>query len=231
MDEINAIGKAHKIPVIEDAAQSFGAPYKKSRSGNLSDIGCTSFFPAKPLGCYGDGGAVFTNDDKLAAILTSIRVHGMGEHRYHHPRVGINGRLDSLQCAVLVSKLERYPWEIEQRNRVANRYNEEFRMLGKKGCRTPVVKKDRSSVWAQYTLSVPDRTKFQAALQEKGVPTAVHYPITMADQPAYKEVSVAHDIQNARFAADRVVSLPIFPDMTEDVQGQVIDAVKTFFKD
>ena len=111
---------------------------------------------------------------------------------------------------MLVAKLERYPWEIEQRNKVATRYNEEFRMLGKKGCRIPVVKKDRGSVWAQYTLSVPDRTKFQAALQEKGVPTAVHYPITMADQTAYKETSIAHDIQHARYAADRVVSLPIF---------------------
>jgi UDP-2-acetamido-2-deoxy-ribo-hexuluronate aminotransferase len=230
MDEINAIGKKHNLPVIEDAAQSFGAPYKKLRSSNLSDIGCTSFFPAKPLGCYGDGGAIFTNDDKIAAALTSIRVHGMGEHRYHHPRVGMNGRLDSLQCAVLTSKLERYPWEIDQRQKVAQQYNEAFRGLREKGVRTPFVKTDRQSVWAQYTLWVPDRTKFQAVLQEKGVPTAVHYPITMADQPAYKEVSVTHDIKNARLAADHVVSLPMFPDMTDETQAQIVDAVKAVYK-
>ena len=228
-DEINKIAKKHKLYVIEDAAQSFGATYKGKRSCNLTDIGCTSFFPAKPLGCYGDGGAVFTNDSKLAEILASLRVHGMGEHRYHHPRVGINGRLDSIQCTVLTAKLERYPWEMEQREKIAQRYSEAFEKLAKAGVRTPKVRADRASVWAQYTLSVPDRKIFQDKLQAKGIPTAVHYPITMADQPAYREFATIHDISNARKAAEHVVSLPMYPDMTEDVQEQVISAVQSVY--
>lgn len=225
-DAINSIAKKHNLFVIEDAAQSFGAMYKGRRSCNLTDIGCTSFFPAKPLGCYGDGGALFTNDERLAEIIQSIRVHGMGEHRYHHPRVGINGRLDSLQCAVLTAKMKRYPWEIDQRNRIAQRYNEAFQKLAPYGVITPIIADGRMSVWAQYTLWVPDRTRFQSFLQEKGVPTAVHYPITMADQPAYKERSTTHDISTARQAADHVVSLPMFPDMSEAVQEQIIKAVE-----
>lgn len=225
-DEINAIAKKHNLYVIEDAAQSFGAMYKGQRSCNLSHIGCTSFFPAKPLGCYGDGGAIFTNDDEIAAKLTSIRVHGMGEHRYHHPRLGINGRLDSIQCTVLTAKLPRYSWELEQRDRIAHNYTKAFADLNSFGVKTPHVKKECVSAWAQYTLWVPDRKLFQAKLQEKGVPTAVHYPITMADQPAYKEHSVIHDISHARKAADHVVSLPMFPDMSDDIQKQIISAVR-----
>lgn len=230
LDEINAIAKKHNLYVIEDAAQSFGATYKGKRSCNLSHIGCTSFFPAKPLGCYGDGGAVFTNDDRLADLMSSIRVHGMGEHRYHHPRLGINGRLDSIQCAIITAKLTRYPWEIDQRNRVAQNYNSAFKDLSPLGVRTPAIRKDRQSVWAQYTLWVPDRKVFQKRLQDVGVPTAVHYPITMADQPAYKETSTVHDISRARQAADHVVSLPMYPDMTELVQNQIINAVRNVYK-
>jgi UDP-2-acetamido-2-deoxy-ribo-hexuluronate aminotransferase len=229
MDAINAIAKKHSLAVIEDAAQSFGAIYNGQRSCNLSTIGCTSFFPAKPLGCYGDGGAIFTNDDKLAELITSIRVHGMGEHRYHHPRIGVNGRLDSLQCTVISSKLDRYSWELEQREKVAHQYSEAFAKLTKFGVQIPVVRKGRTSVWAQYTLSVPDRKLFQAKLQEKGVPTAVHYPITMADQPAYSAKSVIHDISQARKAADHVVSLPMYPDMTPEVQKAIISAVTSVF--
>ncbi|MCB0351100.1 MAG: DegT/DnrJ/EryC1/StrS aminotransferase family protein [Bdellovibrionales bacterium] len=228
-DEINAIAKKNKLYVIEDAAQSFGSLYKGKRSCNLSDIGCTSFFPAKPLGCYGDGGAVFTNDDRLAELMTSIRVHGMGEHRYHHPRLGINGRLDSIQCSVLTTKLERYPWELDQRDRIAQNYTTAFKELATFGVKTPIVREHNKSAWAQYTLSVPDRTKFQSHLQAKGVPTAVHYPITMADQPAYRETSTVHDISNARQAADHVVSLPMYPDMTEEIQNQIIMAVKSVY--
>ncbi len=229
MDEINAIAKKHSLLVIEDAAQSFGAPYKGKRSCNLSEVSCTSFFPAKPLGCYGDGGAIFTNNDQMVNALNSVRLHGMGEHRYHHSRIGTNGRLDSLQCAVLVAKLERYPWEIEQRERVAQNYTKAFSTLREKGVRTPTIKSDRHSVWAQYTLWVPDRTKFQAALQASGVPTAVHYPIAMPDQPAYKEHCVTHDISNARKAAEHVVSLPMFPDMSEETQAKIVSAVHAAF--
>lgn len=229
-DEINAIAEKHNLYVIEDAAQSFGAKYNGKRSCNLSHIGCTSFFPAKPLGCYGDGGAVFTNDDQLADLMASIRIHGMGEHRYHHTRLGINGRLDSIQCAVITAKLTRYPWEIDQRNRLAQNYNLRFKELSSYGLRVPQVNNHCQSVWAQYTLWVPNRQEFQKYLQNRGVPTAVHYPITMADQPAYKERSVTHDIFNAREAANHVVSLPMFPDMTEDVQNQIIDAVCGVYK-
>lgn len=228
-DEICTIAKKHKLYVIEDAAQSFGAIYKEKRSCNLADIGCTSFFPAKPLGCYGDGGAIFTNDDRLAEIMTSIRVHGMGEHRYHHPRIGINGRLDSIQCSILSAKLERYPWELEQRDRIAKNYTSAFKGLNKYGVKTPHVHAHNISAWAQYTLWVPDRTKFQASLQSQGVPTAVHYPITMADQPAYRETSTIHDISNARLAANHVVSLPMYPDMTEDIQTKIIAAVNSVY--
>ncbi len=229
-DEINAIAKKHNLYVIEDAAQSFGATYKGKRSCNLTHIGCTSFFPAKPLGCYGDGGAIFTNDDRIAEMLTSIRVHGMGEHRYHHPRLGINGRLDSIQCSVISAKMSRYEWELEQREIIAQKYTKSFSELSSFGVKTPHVHADRKSVWAQYTLWVPDRKVFQARLQEKGVPTAVHYPITMADQPAYKETSVTHDISQARQAADHVVSLPMFPDMKDDIQNQIITAVRSVYK-
>lgn len=227
-DEINAIAKKYNLTVIEDAAQSFGALYKGKRSCNLSTLACTSFFPAKPLGCYGDGGAIFTDSDEIAKTLISIRMHGMGEHRYLHPRLGINGRLDTIQAAVLLAKLERYPWEIEQRQIVANRYNEAFAELRAKGIITPVVRSDRQSVWAQYTLRVPDRDSFQKHLQSKGIPTAVHYPKTMGDQPAYVELAKVHDIPVARKAANEVVSLPMYPDMPESIQNQIIEAVRTW---
>ena len=229
MDEINAIAKKHKLFVIEDAAQSFGAPYKNRRSCNLSEIGCTSFFPAKPLGCYGDGGAVFTNDDALAEKLLSIRIHGMGTHRYQHPRVGLNGRLDSIQCAVISAKLSRYPWELERRNFIATKYTQAFSELSGHGVRTPKIAPDRGSVWAQYTLWVPDRAKFQAKLQEKSIPTAVHYPLTMCDQDAYKTTGRVLDIKTARLAAEHVVSLPMYPDMTTEIQDRVIEAIRCVY--
>ncbi|MCX7978073.1 MAG: DegT/DnrJ/EryC1/StrS family aminotransferase, partial [Bdellovibrionaceae bacterium] len=180
MDAINAIASEHGLSVIEDAAQSYGALYKGRRSGNLSLLAGTSFFPAKPLGCYGDGGAVFTQDEKLYKAMKEIREHG-SESRYYHTRLGINGRLDTIQCAVLLAKLSRYDWEMEQRERIARRYNEEFATIRKEGFSTPKIKENRRSAWAQYTLTVPDRTDFQKRLTEMGVPTSVHYPRTMAD--------------------------------------------------
>lgn len=223
MDEINALAKKHKLFVVEDAAQSFGAPYKIDRkSGHLSDIGITSFFPAKPLGCYGDGGAIFTDNPDHFERLKQIRNHGQTQ-RYHHPLVGLNGRLDTLQCAILLAKIERYPWEISQRQRLANTYSKAFASM--KGVTLPLVRPDRESVWAQYTLRVPQRDQFQKNLSELGVPTAVHYPTTMAEQPAYREISVVHDIKQATQAAQEVVSLPLYPDMSSDVQHKIIDAV------
>lgn len=230
MDELQAIADKHKIHLIEDAAQSFGAMYKGRRSGALCAISGTSFFPAKPLGCYGDGGAVFTQNAEWANTLQSIRMHGMGEHRYEHVRLGINGRLDTLQCAVITTKLKRYPSEIEARQVVAKKYSEAFAELKSKGVHTPFVKEDRQSVWAQYSLRVPDRDAFQNSLKSKGIPTAIHYPMTMADQPAYKNISTVHDVSNARKASKEVVSLPMYPDMKPDVQAQIIDAVLAHYK-
>lgn len=228
MDEINAFAKKHGLHVIEDAAQSFGATYKEKASCNLSEIGVTSFFPAKPLGCYGDGGAAFTNDDKLAQAIREVRVHGQ-TGRYYHTRIGINGRLDTIQCAILIPKLERFPWELKQRDRVATRYNQAFKELESKGVVLPHLAKDRTSAWAQYTLQVPTREAFQKTLQENGVPTAVHYPRTMADQPAYKENGRTLNIEVSRKMADLVVSLPMYPDMSDDLQDHVIEQVLKFF--
>lgn len=228
MQEINALAQKHGLSVIEDAAQSFGAEYQGRRSCNLSQIGVTSFFPAKPLGCYGDGGATFTSDDKLAEAMREIRVHGQ-KTRYLHTRIGVNGRLDTLQCAILIPKLERFPWELEQRQRIAFRYNQAFQELESKGVALPFVLKDRTSCWAQYTLQVPNRDAFQKALQDKGVPTAVHYPRTMPDQPAYEKIGIIHNIEVSRKLASVVVSLPLYPDMTDADQDYVIETVLTYF--
>lgn len=226
-DEINSFAKKHGLLVIEDAAQSFGASYKGQRSCHLSTAGGTSFFPAKPLGCYGDGGAVFTDDDKLATIMKEIREHG-SESRYYHTRLGINGRLDTIQCAVLLTKLERFPWEIEARNKIAKRYNEAFQGLNSKAFVTPYVHSHNNSVWAQYTLMVQQRAEFQKRLSDAGVPTSIHYPRTMPDQPWYKENGgrVVGEIPVARNAAAQVISLPLYPDMDEKSQDYVIEQVR-----
>jgi UDP-2-acetamido-2-deoxy-ribo-hexuluronate aminotransferase len=225
MDEINALAKKHNLFVIEDAAQSYGAIYKDRKSSNASTVGATSFFPAKPLGCYGDGGAIFTNDEKLFKIMKEVREHG-SESRYYHTRLGVNGRLDTIQCAVLLAKLERYDWEVEQRQKIADRFNKAFSEIKTPGFLIPNVKADRKSVWAQYTLSVENRTDFQKKLTEAGVPTSIHYPRTMPDQPWYKEnTPCTHDISKARHAAEHVISLPMFPDMDTATQDKIIAAV------
>ncbi len=226
MDEINAIAKKHNLHVIEDSAQSYGALYKGKRSGNLSTASGTSFYPAKPLGCYGEGGAIFTNDDQLYKAMKEIRDHG-SESRYYHTRLGINGRLDTIQCAILLCKLERYEWELAQRQKIADRFSQAFATIKAKDFSAPHVKNDRNSVWAQYTLTVHDRADFQKRMTEMGVPTVVHYPRTMPDQPWYKE-NTAHsglNIPNARWAADHVVSLPMFPDMNTATQDKIIESV------
>ena len=226
MDELNALAAKHGLHVLEDAAQSFGAEYKGKKSCNVSTVGGTSFFPAKPLGCYGDGGAVFTNDEKIYKAMKEIREHG-SESRYYHTRLGINGRLDTLQCAILLSKMERYDWEFQQRQRVADLYNQAFSEIKVEGFSFPHVKSDRKSAWAQYTLTVADRATFQKKLTDAGVPTSIHYPRTMPDQPWYKEhtADANADIKNARYAAEHVISLPMFPDMKNETQDQIIKAV------
>src|SRR5690349_11829126 len=180
MDEINAIAARHKLPVIEDAAQSFGAEYKGRKSCNLSAIGATSFFPSKPLGCYGDGGALFTNDAALATAMREIRHHGQSG-RYVHTRIGVGGRMDSLQCAVVLAKLERFDWEIRQRIELGAHYDA---LLHAAGVKTIAIRPDRTSVHGQYTVRVAERTRVEKALKEKGIPTAVHYPLSLHQQPA-----------------------------------------------
>lgn len=230
MDKINAIAKKHNLHVIEDAAQSFGAKYNGHRSGSMTTATGTSFFPAKPLGCYGDGGAIFTNDDNLYKIIKEIREHG-SESRYYHTRLGINGRLDTIQCAVLLAKMERYDWELEQRQRVADRYNDAFSSIKAEGFTTPFVQAGNNSAWAQYTLTVKDRAGFQKKMTEAGVPTSVHYPRIMPDQPWYKEHTAdpKQELPIARWAAEHVISLPMYPDMDNATQDKVIAAVKGAF--
>ncbi|MFT3724528.1 MAG: DegT/DnrJ/EryC1/StrS family aminotransferase [Hyphomonadaceae bacterium] len=228
MDEINAFAAKNNLKVIEDAAQCFGATYKGKRSCALSAVGVTSFFPAKPLGCFGDGGAAFTNDDALSEAMREIRVHGQ-KSRYYHTRIGINGRMDTLQCAIMLPKLERFQWELDQRSARAERFNQAFSELKTHSVGIPTLAPQRTSSWAQYTLQVPNRDSFQKALQEKGVPTAVHYPRTMADQPAYAGHGRTLNIEVSRKLAETVVSLPIYPDMTDAIQDQVIDAVLNHF--
>lgn len=220
-DAINAIAARHGLPVIEDAAQSFGATYRGHRSCNLSTIGCTSFFPSKPLGCYGDGGACFTSDDSLAKKMREIRVHGQ-DRRYHHPVIGLNGRLDTLQAAVLLAKLEIFPEEVEARARIGARYS--FLLGGR--LRVPSVADDRTSVFAQYTVEVANRDAVIAALQSVGVPTAVHYPVPLHLQPAFAGLGLGiGSFPHSEAAASRVLSLPMYPDLSEADQDCVVSAL------
>jgi len=224
MDEINAIAARHGLSVIEDAAQSFGATYKGRKSCNVSRIGATSFFPSKPLGCYGDGGALFTSDDALAQAMREIRVHGQSQ-RYLHTRVGVGGRMDTLQCAIVLGKLERFEWEIAQRKKLGERYAELIKASG-----APVelldVASDRDCVWAQYTIKVDNRADVIASLKEQGIPTAVHYPRPLHRQPAYASPDCPADsLPHSNAAGERVMSLPMSADLTDLQQEQVVEAL------
>lgn len=223
MDEINAIAARHgEIPVIEDAAQSFGAVYKGRKSCNLSTIGCTSFFPSKPLGCYGDGGALFTEDEALARAMREIRVHGQ-DRRYHHTRVGVGGRMDSLQCAVVLAKLERFDREIKQRMAAGQRYLERLGRIP--SVTPPVVRPDRTCVWAQFTIQADERDSIASQLQAAGIPTAVHYPVPLNRQPAYQNACrVVGSLESSDLVASRVLSLPMHPYLDEATQATIVDA-------
>ena len=222
MDEINAIAARHgNIPVIEDAAQSFGATYQGRKSCNLSTIGCTSFFPSKPLGCYGDGGAIFTNDGALAQACREIRVHGQSG-RYTHTRVGVGGRMDTLQCAVVLAKLERFEWELERRREIGARYGA---LLKDSGVGLLAVRPDRDCVWAQYTVFVDERAALQAALQQQGIPTAVHYPRPLHRQPAYERYGRDAVCPHSENAARRVMSLPMSADLDTAQQDRVVESL------
>lgn len=215
-DAINAIAEKYGIPVIEDAAQSFGATYKGKRSCNLSTVACTSFFPSKPLGGYGDGGAIFTNDETLARVLRQIARHGQ-DRRYHHVRVGVNSRLDTLQAAILLPKLAIFEEELSLRQRAASEY---AALLNGTGIDSPHVDAHNTSAWAQFTVQVDSREEIQSHLALVGVPTAVHYPIPLNRQPA---VSVPDaDLPVGDRLAGRVLSLPMHPYLTSSQQGAIV---------
>jgi UDP-2-acetamido-2-deoxy-ribo-hexuluronate aminotransferase len=222
MDEINSIARRHDLAVVEDSAQSFGARYKGRQSCNLSTLACTSFFPSKPLGCYGDGGAIFSSDDALAQACREIRVHGQSA-RYTHTRLGVGGRMDTLQCAIVLAKLERFDWELAQRLELGDRYAE--LLSGFEGVERVAVRPDRDSVWAQYTVMVDTRDEVQQALKSRGVPTAVHYPRPLHHQPAYAAFERADACPSSLVAAGRVLSLPMSADLTHAQQDDVVAAL------
>jgi len=223
MDAINAIADRHAIPVIEDGAQSLGATYKGRQSCGLSTIGCTSFFPSKPLGAYGDGGACFTDDDHLNLRMRQIRDHGQ-DKRYHHARIGLNGRLDSMQAAVLLAKLAIFPDEVTARARLGSRYSE---LLANAACVTPSIELHNRSVYAQYTLHIENRDAVIARLGEQGIPTAVHYPIPLNLQPVFSSVGPPPGaLPAAEEAARGVMSLPMHPYLMDEEQLQVAKAVE-----
>lgn len=225
LDAINAIAAAHGLAVIEDGAQSFGATYRGRRSCGLSTIGCTSFFPSKPLGCYGDGGAVFTDDEALATAMREIRVHGQ-DRRYHHPRIGINARMDTLQAAILLAKFEVFPDEVVARERIGARYTQRI------SARCPTVLTatvlpTNTSVYAQYTVQVENRAEVSRHLNSRGVPTAVHYPMSLHQQPAFAFLGLGPgSFPVTERAAGRVLSLPMHPNLDEATQDLVVEALR-----
>lgn len=221
MEKIMEIAKKHNLYVIEDAAQSFGAEQNGKKSCSIADISTTSFFPAKPLGCYGDGGALFTNNSDLATAIAEIRNHGQAK-RYTHTRLGYNSRLDTLQAAILLEKLAIFPEEVEKRQLVAMRYDEAFR--GK--VKTSKIADGHKSVYAQYTIEVKNRENFLEKLKAEGVPTAVHYPVPIHHQPIFKDLGYANiSMPLADNASGSVVSLPMHPYMSVEEQNKVIDVV------
>jgi UDP-2-acetamido-2-deoxy-ribo-hexuluronate aminotransferase len=224
MDEINAVAARHKLPVIEDAAQSFGAAYKGRQSCNLSTIGCTSFFPSKPLACYGDGGALFTSDAALAQAMREIRVHGQSG-RYRHTRIGVGGRMDSIQCAVVLAKLERFDWEVRQRAEIGAHYDA---LLAGSSAKPIQVKADRSSVYAQYTVRVAQRAAFEQHMKASGIPTAIHYPLSLHQQPAYADGCAGQSFPVSERLAREVISLPMHADLDEATQHRIAAAVRAY---
>lgn len=220
-DAINAVAAKYNISVIEDAAQSFGATYKDKRSCNLTAIACTSFFPSKPLGCYGDGGAIFTNDEELARVIRQIARHGQ-DRRYHHVRVGVNSRLDTLQAAILLPKLEIFAEELDLRNEVAHEYTELLHEA--EITTTPFVEHHNVSAWAQYTIRVEGRDDLQEKLRRAGVPTAVHYPIPLNKQPAVSEIYAKLTVGDE--VARTVLSIPMHPYLEEKDMKKIVGALQ-----
>jgi len=226
MDEIETIARKYGLKVIEDAAQSFGATYKEKRSCSLGDFGCTSFFPAKPLGCFGDGGAVFTDDDDLAEKIKSLRIHGQTE-RYRHEYIGMGGRLDTIQAAVLRVKLGHYPEDLQKRQEVARKYDA---LLGERGeWILPKVRSDRTSAWAQYSIRTKEREKLRKKLEANGIPTAVHYPIPLHLQACFGYLGYGKgDFPVAERVSEEIVSLPMNPDLRDEELEYIARKLKEF---
>ena len=223
-DRIHAIAQGHGLFVLEDAAQSFGATYKGRRAGALSEVAATSFFPAKPLGCYGDGGAVFTDDDDLAEVLGSIRVHGQGQHKYENVRIGLNGRLDTLQAAVLLAKLEIFDQEVMARQRVARQYSEALNAV----VEVPFVAPDCTSVWAQYSVLSEHRELLLQKLQEAQIPTAIYYPLPLHLQRAFAHLGYKPgDFPVSESASRRIFSLPMHPYLGQADQERIVQVLLT----
>ena len=224
-DAIEAVARVDGLKIVADSAQGFGASYKGRRAGTIGHVTTTSFFPAKPLGCYGDGGAVFTEDDDLAALVSSYRMHGKGTDKYDNVRIGMNSRLDTLQAAILIEKLAVYAEEIELRQVVAERYKRGLT----NALETPWVAGESVSVWAQYTVTLPvgaDRAAVQAELREAGIPSVVYYPLPLHQQSAYRDFpSDPSGLPVSEDMASRVLSLPMHPYLSEDRQSRVIEAV------
>ncbi|MBT5715753.1 MAG: DegT/DnrJ/EryC1/StrS family aminotransferase [Opitutae bacterium] len=223
MDAINAIAQKYELPVIEDAAQSFGATYKGKKSCNLSTIGSTSFFPSKPLGCYGDAGALFTNDDELAEKFRWIRVHGQ-ERKHHHPILGVNGRMDTIQAAILLEIFEVFPDEVTKRHEIGNRYNTGLSKAS--GLDTPKIASENTSVFAQYTIQSEIRERIQSFLREKNIPSVPYYTVPLHLQPVFSDLSYnAGDFPVAERVANQCLSLPMSPYLSLQDQEQVICGV------
>ncbi len=226
-DHINTIAKKHGLFVIEDAAQSFGAEYKGKKACSLASIGCTSFFPAKPLGCYGDGGMCFTDDDNLADIMRSLRVHGGGKHKYDNVRIGINGRLDTLQAAILLAKFEIFAEEIELRQKVAQRYTSLLDLYQQ--IQTPFIPPEIKSAWAQYSILAKDeehRSEIQAKLKKEGIPTAIYYPKPLHLQTAFAYLGYKEgDFPVSESASQSIVSLPMHPYLESEDQKKIVKVI------
>jgi len=221
-DKINAIAQSHGLFVLEDAAQSFGATYKGKKAGALADCAATSFFPAKPLGCYGDGGAVFTDNDDLADVMRSIRVHGMGQDRYDNIRIGLNARLDSLQAAVVLAKLDIFDQEVRDRQQVAERYSQALREV----VEVPYVAPECTSIWAQYSVLSHRKAELLQKLQAAGIPTAVYYPLALHLQGAFAPLGYKPgDFPVSEQTSARIFSLPMHPYLSRNVQDQIVRAL------
>ena len=224
-DNIIATARESGMRVVGDSAQAFGAVYNNRRIGSIADVTTTSFFPAKPLGCYGDGGALFTDDDELAATIDSLRIHGKGTDKYQNVRIGLNSRLDTLQAAILIEKLKIYDDEIIARQKVAARYDD---MLSDR-FETPHVPSGLQSVWAQYTLKLggtAERKEVQEAARQAGVPTVVYYPLPLHHQPAYRDFPSDPDgLKISESLCENVLSLPMHPYLAEDVQNLIVESL------